>query len=180
MAIRLSGMFQNKKALRSSVLNSHSMVPKGHIAVYVGETQRRFVVPISYLNNPLFQDLLNQAEEEFGFDHPMGGLTIPCDEEAFLNLTLYHGYSSTRNSSRKRIFQSSAASSVRKGHLAVYVGETQKKRFIVPVSYLRHPSFQDLLSQAEEEFGFDHPMGGLTIPCDEEAFLDLTCSLNVL
>ncbi|KAK9112983.1 hypothetical protein Scep_020502 [Stephania cephalantha] len=88
MAIRLSGMFQNKKALRSSVLNSHSMVPKGHIAVYVGETQRRFVVPISYLNNPLFQDLLNQAEEEFGFDHPMGGLTIPCDEEAFLNLTL--------------------------------------------------------------------------------------------
>ncbi|KAK9108991.1 hypothetical protein Sjap_017051 [Stephania japonica] len=89
MAIRLSGMFQSKKALRSSVLNSHSsIVPKGHIAAYVGKSQRRFVVPISCLNNPLFQDLLNQAEEEFGFDHPMGGLTIPCDEEAFLNLTL--------------------------------------------------------------------------------------------
>ncbi|KAK9108990.1 hypothetical protein Sjap_017050 [Stephania japonica] len=80
----------------------------------------------------------------------------------------------------KRIFQSSAASSVPKGHLAVYVGESKKKRFIVPVSYLRHPSFQDLLSQAEQEFGFDHPMGGLTFPCDEEAFLDLTCSLNAL
>ncbi|KAK9108992.1 hypothetical protein Sjap_017052 [Stephania japonica] len=89
MAIRLSGMFQNKRALRSAVLNSHSsIVPKGHIAVYVGESQRRFVVPISCLNNPLFQDLLNQAEEEFGFDHPMGGLTIPCDEEAFLSSLL--------------------------------------------------------------------------------------------
>ncbi|KAI3911936.1 hypothetical protein MKW92_017302, partial [Papaver armeniacum] len=53
-------------------------------------------------------------------------------------------------------------------HCAVYVGETEKKRFIVPLSYLNHPSFQNLLSYAEEEFGFDHPMGGLTIPCNED------------
>ncbi|CAI0455537.1 unnamed protein product [Linum tenue] len=59
---------------------------------------------------------------------------------------------------------------VPKGFLAVYVGENQKKRFIVPVAYLSQPSFQDLLSMAEEEFGFDHPMGGLTIPCSEERF----------
>ncbi|XP_022136191.1 auxin-induced protein X15-like [Momordica charantia] len=65
-----------------------------------------------------------------------------------------------------------------KGHLAVYVGEAQRRRFVVPVSYLSHPSFQKLLSQAEEEFGFHHPMGGLTIPCREEAFINLTCSLN--
>ncbi|KAA0049711.1 hypothetical protein IC582_001476 [Cucumis melo] len=68
--------------------------------------------------------------------------------------------------------------SIPKGHLAVYVGETQRKRFVVPVSYLSHPSFKTLLSQAEEEFGFHHPMGGLTIPCREEAFLNLTQSLN--
>jgi|UniRef100_B9HRC8 SAUR family protein len=30
----------------------------------------------SYLNQPTFQDLLVQAEEEFGYVHPMGGLTI--------------------------------------------------------------------------------------------------------
>ncbi|KAG9135031.1 hypothetical protein Leryth_011538 [Lithospermum erythrorhizon] len=30
-------------------------------------------------------------------------------------------------------------------------------------------SFRELLSQAEEEFGFDHPTGGLTIPCREDA-----------
>ncbi|OAY61276.1 auxin-responsive protein SAUR23-like [Manihot esculenta] len=67
---------------------------------------------------------------------------------------------------------------VPKGFLAVYIGETEKKRFLVPVSYLNEPSFQDLLTKAEEEFGFDHPMGGLTIPCGEDAFLHVTSSLS--
>ncbi|WVZ02726.1 hypothetical protein V8G54_023532 [Vigna mungo] len=58
-------------------------IPKGYFAVYVGEKQNRFVIPISYLNQPSFQDLLSQAEEEFGYDHPMGGLTIPCSEDVF-------------------------------------------------------------------------------------------------
>ncbi|XWS55031.1 hypothetical protein CRYUN_Cryun10bG0140000 [Craigia yunnanensis] len=49
-------------------------VPKGYFAVYVGENQKRFVIPVSYLNNPLFQDLLSLSEEEFGYDHPSGGL----------------------------------------------------------------------------------------------------------
>ncbi|KAJ8767123.1 hypothetical protein K2173_013520 [Erythroxylum novogranatense] len=73
---------------------------------------------------------------------------------------------------------SSKCLSVPKGFVAVYVGEAEKKRFIIPVSYLNHSSFQDLLSRAEEEFGFDHPMGGLTIPCDEDTFLDVTRSLR--
>ena len=61
-------------------------VPKGYLAVYVGQKMKRFVIPISYLNQPSFQDLLSQAEEEFGYDHPMGGLRIPCIEEAFQSL----------------------------------------------------------------------------------------------
>ncbi|CBI17626.3 unnamed protein product, partial [Vitis vinifera] len=69
-------------------------------------------------------------------------------------------------------------SDVPKGHFAVYVGEIQKKRFVVPISYLNHPSFQDLLQQAEEEFGFNHSMGGLTIPCKEETFIDLASQLS--
>lgn len=69
-------------------VKNHSDVPKGHIAVYVGEFQKkRFVIPISYLNHPLFKVFLNRAEEEFGFNHPMGGLTIPCKEDAFINVT---------------------------------------------------------------------------------------------
>ncbi|XP_062105581.1 auxin-responsive protein SAUR15-like [Humulus lupulus] len=70
-------------------------VSKGHFAVYVGKESevmknKRFVVPISYLKHPLFQDLLNRAAREFGFDHHypiMGPITIPCDEQDFINLT---------------------------------------------------------------------------------------------
>ncbi|KAJ7001377.1 hypothetical protein NC653_011718 [Populus alba x Populus x berolinensis] len=75
---------------------------------------------------------------------------------------------------------SSPARDVRKGYVAVYVGEEEKKRFVIPVSHLNQPSFQELLSKAEEEFGFDHQMGGLTIPCREDIFIDLTSRLNGL
>ncbi|KAM7479376.1 hypothetical protein LguiA_027589 [Lonicera macranthoides] len=61
-------------------------VPKGHFAVYVGENRSRYIVPISFLTHPEFQCLLQQAEEEFGFDHDMG-LTIPCEEVVFRSLT---------------------------------------------------------------------------------------------
>ena len=68
---------------------------------------------------------------------------------------------------------------VPKGYLAVYVGDERKmKRFIIPVSFLKQPSFQELLRQAEEEFGFDHPMGALTIRCKEDVFIDLISRLN--
>ncbi|CAH8381431.1 unnamed protein product [Eruca vesicaria subsp. sativa] len=65
-----------------------------------------------------------------------------------------------------------------KGFLAVYVGASQKKRYVVPISYLSQPSFQALLSKSEEEFGFDHPMGGLTIPCHEDTFITVTARLK--
>ncbi|XP_010271400.1 PREDICTED: auxin-induced protein 6B-like [Nelumbo nucifera] len=93
---------------------------------------------------------------------------------------LFHAKMILRRSFLTANHSTSAALDVPKGHLVVYVGETLKKRFVVPISYLNHPSFQDLLTQAEEEFGFHHPMGGLTIPCKEDAFTDLTSSLNSL
>nr|GME14781.1 auxin-responsive protein SAUR21-like [Ipomoea batatas] len=71
----------------SSRTNKEDEVPKGHFAVYVGESKKkRFVIPISYLKDPSFQDLLSQAEEEFGFDYLMGGITVPCPEDTFLNI----------------------------------------------------------------------------------------------
>ena len=72
----------------------------------------------------------------------------------------------------------SMALNVPKGHFTVYVGENEKKRFVVPLSLLSQSSFQDLL-QAEDEYGFNHPMGCLTIPCCEDAFIDLISRLNV-
>ncbi|KAJ7967227.1 Auxin-responsive protein [Quillaja saponaria] len=82
---------------------------------------------------------------------------------------------------RSNLFANQSASAdVPKGHFAVYVGEGEKKRFVVPVSFLSQPSFQELLSKAEEEFGFNHSMGGLTIPCREDIFIDLASHLNRL
>ncbi|CAG7879510.1 unnamed protein product [Brassica rapa] len=74
----------------------------------------------------------------------------------------------------KKVFWSGATSATPKGFLAVYVGESLKKRYVVPISYLSQPSFQALLGKSEEEFGFDHPMGGLTIPCPEDTFVNVT------
>ena len=62
-------------------------VPKGYLGIYVGEEMKRFVIPVTYLNHPSFQELLSEVEEEFGFDHPMGALTIPCSEDTFLKVT---------------------------------------------------------------------------------------------
>lgn len=55
-------------------------VPKGHLAVYVGEKEdesRRVLVPVIYLNHPLFGELLKEAEKVYGFNHP-GKIVLPC------------------------------------------------------------------------------------------------------
>ena len=88
MALLLAGVLHAKQIIRRSVSGLAKNVPKGYISVYVGEEQKkRFVVPISYLNQPSFQELLSKAEDEFGFHHSMGGLTIPCREDIFINIT---------------------------------------------------------------------------------------------
>ncbi|XP_024982936.1 auxin-responsive protein SAUR21-like [Cynara cardunculus var. scolymus] len=91
MAILMPRILQAKQILRRSLSNGSSntymAIPKGHFAVYVGEQEKkRFVVPLSLLSQPAFQELLYKAEEEFGYNHPMGGLTIPCSEDIFIDL----------------------------------------------------------------------------------------------
>ncbi|KAE8663539.1 Indole-3-acetic acid-induced protein ARG7 [Hibiscus syriacus] len=79
---------QTLSARIGDALATTANVPKGHVAVYVGDcNKKRFVIPISFLNHPLFRDLLDRAEEDFGFNHPMGGLTIPCSEVYFVRIT---------------------------------------------------------------------------------------------
>lgn len=65
---------------------------------------------------------------------------------------------------------------VPKGHCAVYVG-SERRRFIIPTTYLHHSLFRALLEKAEEEYGFEYQMG-LTIPCEEVVFRHLTTMLR--
>jgi SAUR family protein len=77
--------------------------------------------------------------------------------------------------------QTEAFTDVPKGHFPVYVGES-RKRFVIPTTYLKHPSFLTLLKRVEEEFGFQNQLGGLALPCEECYFMaivaDLKCSLQ--
>ncbi|KAG4392903.1 hypothetical protein AAZX31_04G211900 [Glycine max] len=76
-------------------------IPKGCLAILVGqgEEQQRFVIPVMYMNHPLFMQLLKKAEEEYGFDQK-GPITIPCHVEHFRSVqglidkdkSLHHGH----------------------------------------------------------------------------------------
>ncbi|OIT36773.1 PREDICTED: indole-3-acetic acid-induced protein ARG7-like [Nicotiana attenuata] len=76
---------------------------------------------------------------------------------------------------RKKAAARRVPSDVPSGHVAVSVG-TSCKRYVVRATYLNHPLFKKLLSQAEEEFGFTNS-GLLTIPCDETLFEEILCYL---
>ncbi|XP_074588645.1 auxin-induced protein 15A-like [Curcuma longa] len=93
MGVRLAAILRVKEMLQQSLKSNrnslaNSDVPKkGYFTVYVGEMEKRFVVPIAYLQDPMFQSLLRKAEEEYGFDHPRGLLKVPCNEDTFTIIT---------------------------------------------------------------------------------------------
>ncbi|KAK0581069.1 hypothetical protein LWI29_009624 [Acer saccharum] len=54
-----------------------SLAEKGHFVIYTFD-RKRFVIPLAYLSNGIFLELLKLSEEEFGLssDEP---ITLPCD-----------------------------------------------------------------------------------------------------
>ncbi|KAI3967904.1 hypothetical protein MKX01_027087 [Papaver californicum] len=62
-------------------------IPKGYLAVYVGNEMQRFVIPAIYLSFPDFSVLMESVAEEFGYEQE-GGLRIPCEEEEFQEILL--------------------------------------------------------------------------------------------
>ncbi|XP_076902961.1 auxin-induced protein 15A-like [Bidens hawaiensis] len=97
MAIFMPRITQAKQILRQSFSNGRSAatpmdIAKGYFAVYVGEQEKRqFLVRVSLLSRPEFQELLQLAEEQFEYDHPMGGITIPCSKDVFADLASRFG-----------------------------------------------------------------------------------------
>ncbi|KAL7147764.1 hypothetical protein ABFS83_06G128900 [Erythranthe nasuta] len=116
----------------------------------------------SFLNSHLFQILLQELFVYF---------TSAKEDSLYTKMAI-------RQILKRSLSNERRSYEVPKRHLAVYVGENEMKRFVIPLSYLNHPLFQELLCQAEEEFGYRHPMGGLTIPCSEDLFVDVTSRLS--
>nr|KAJ0220189.1 hypothetical protein LSAT_V11C200067750 [Lactuca sativa] len=81
MGIRMPRIMQARQILKRSLSNgtrtTETDLPKGYFAVYVGEQEKKgFVI----------RDLLRETEEEFEYNHPMGGLTIRCCVQTFYDL----------------------------------------------------------------------------------------------
>ncbi|KAL2329037.1 hypothetical protein Fmac_022464 [Flemingia macrophylla] len=70
MGFRIPGITRQTSFYAAKATGKGLEVPKGYLTIYVGDKRRRFLIPVSYLNQPSFQELLYQAAEEFGHDHP--------------------------------------------------------------------------------------------------------------
>ncbi|XP_039138165.1 auxin-responsive protein SAUR68-like [Dioscorea cayenensis subsp. rotundata] len=76
----LKRMISSPRADKHSDFNecsTSSVAEKGHFVVYTSEG-KRFMVPLAYLNNNIFKELLKISEEEFGLPSD-GPITLPCD-----------------------------------------------------------------------------------------------------
>ncbi|XP_009796467.1 auxin-responsive protein SAUR68-like [Nicotiana tabacum] len=73
---------RNGSASDSCSTSSSFTAGKGQFVVDTTD-QRRFVIPLDFLENEIILELLNLSEEEFGL--PSGGpITLPCDS-AFMD-----------------------------------------------------------------------------------------------
>ncbi|XP_010549559.1 PREDICTED: auxin-responsive protein SAUR66, partial [Tarenaya hassleriana] len=77
--IEMARKWQQRAVLRRKRIASarSSTVERGCFVVYTSD-KRRFVLPITYLTESIFQELLKMSEDEFGLPGN-GPITLPCD-----------------------------------------------------------------------------------------------------
>ncbi|CAL5187133.1 unnamed protein product [Lathyrus oleraceus] len=76
----------------SKIRRSSTVVPEGHVPIYVGDEMERFVVCAELLNHPIFVKLLNESAQEYGYEQK-GVLRLPCHVFVFERVldALKHG-----------------------------------------------------------------------------------------
>uniref|UniRef100_F6I0T9 Auxin-responsive protein SAUR66 n=1 Tax=Vitis vinifera TaxID=29760 RepID=F6I0T9_VITVI len=153
---------------------------KGHFVVYTSD-RIRFVVPLVYLDNVIFRELFQMAEEEFGLPGN-GPIILPCDAvfmEYAVSLIQRHvakdlekallmSIAADRCSSSSYFHQDQSnphttSSRAEKGHFVVYT--IDQTRFVFPIVYLSNHIFRELFKMSEEEFGLPRD-GPIMLPCD--------------
>ncbi|XP_062104278.1 auxin-responsive protein SAUR68-like [Humulus lupulus] len=61
----------------TTTTSSSFVVEKGHFVVYTTD-EKRFVMPLAYLNDNILRELFKMSEQEFGLSS-RGPITLPCD-----------------------------------------------------------------------------------------------------
>ncbi|PPR80471.1 hypothetical protein GOBAR_AA40241 [Gossypium barbadense] len=73
-----SNLYQQETSQQRRITSS--LVDNGHFVIYTID-QKRFVIPLAYLRNNIFMELLKMSEEEFGLPSD-GPIIFPCDSVA--------------------------------------------------------------------------------------------------
>ncbi|XP_050887479.1 uncharacterized protein LOC127092634 [Lathyrus oleraceus] len=79
---RTLSLSEREGTATTTTSSNNGSVPKGYLAVCVGEELKRFIIPTEYLSHEGFMFLLREAEEEFGFQQT-GILRFPCEVSVF-------------------------------------------------------------------------------------------------
>ncbi|PWA51161.1 small auxin-up RNA [Artemisia annua] len=66
----------------SCTSSKNKLTPEGCFPVYVGLEKQRFNIKTKYANHPLFTMLLEDAENEYGYNSN-GPICLPCDVDLF-------------------------------------------------------------------------------------------------
>ncbi|KAJ0960619.1 hypothetical protein J5N97_001495 [Dioscorea zingiberensis] len=153
--------------------STSSVSEKGHFFVYSLEG-KRFMVPLAYLDNDIFKELLKTSEEEFGLPSD-GPITMPCDAALILIEISEMAKKWQKVASFKRMISSPKADEradfqcmqyiICLQRRAISMSTLWRKRFMVPLAYLDNKIFKELLKISEEEFGLPGD-GPITLPCD--------------
>ncbi|XVF00801.1 hypothetical protein REPUB_Repub04eG0033000 [Reevesia pubescens] len=83
---RITSPRTNRKMDAIDHSNKSSVVDKGHFVVYTMD-KKRFVIPLAYLSNKIFQELFKMSEEEFCLSSD-GPITLACDSAIMNYLVL--------------------------------------------------------------------------------------------
>ncbi|KAK2660850.1 hypothetical protein Ddye_007383 [Dipteronia dyeriana] len=83
---RSKAAFQRRRRRRQTSKSKNILVAqKGHFVVY-SIAKQRFEVPLQYLNNEIFKELLKMSQEEFGL--PITGPIMLPRDAVFMELAL--------------------------------------------------------------------------------------------
>lgn len=65
----------------------NKVAPVGWFPIYVGAEKERFVIRTEQVNHPLFQNLLEEVESEYGYGNK-GPLMLPCEVGEFVDVMM--------------------------------------------------------------------------------------------